>query len=323
MKRFFVVICVIVCSLTSTAYDFKVDGIYYNLISPTQLTCEVTYFDINNNSNTYRGNISIPETVKYNGKTISVIAIGECAFFDCENLMSVQLPNTLTCIKSSAFQKCKSIKTLSIPGSVKSIKAQAFWGMTDLTSIEFLDGEENLQISKSNPSPNSAVFYRAFNIKTMYLGRNLSSEIGLFESNIPLKTLEIGQFVKEINHMNSPSTGLTGTAFSDCKNLTTIRIYASTPPTLAYEYTPAFSNYVYINATLYVPKGCLALYQNAKIWGNFWNILEGSWTTDLDNIIIGDKNNQNEKQYFNLLGQPVLNPVKGEIYIYKGGKKFF
>lgn len=61
------------------AYDFMSDGIYYDITSATDLTCEVTY---RNNYN-YTGNIVIPESVTYNGTTYSVTSIGDYAFCHC------------------------------------------------------------------------------------------------------------------------------------------------------------------------------------------------------------------------------------------------
>ena len=47
-------------SLTASAYDFGVDGIYYNLVSASDLTVEVTRGD-----NYYSGNVIIPSTINY------------------------------------------------------------------------------------------------------------------------------------------------------------------------------------------------------------------------------------------------------------------
>ena len=48
-------------SLASSAYDFYLDGIYYNILSETDKTVEVTSGDVK-----YTGDVTIPSTVVYN-----------------------------------------------------------------------------------------------------------------------------------------------------------------------------------------------------------------------------------------------------------------
>ena len=54
-------------------------------------------------SNEYSGDIAIPATIIYNGKTYNVTNIGEYAFRDCSAMTSVTIPNSVTNIKSYAF----------------------------------------------------------------------------------------------------------------------------------------------------------------------------------------------------------------------------
>ena len=51
----------ILCSSSVWAYDFEVDGIYYNITNETNKTVEVT-----DGENKYTGNVVIPSTVTYN-----------------------------------------------------------------------------------------------------------------------------------------------------------------------------------------------------------------------------------------------------------------
>ena len=60
------------------AYDFEVDGIYYNIIgneASVTYQGEDYYYD-----NNYSGEIVIPETVTYDGVTYPVTAIGDYVF---------------------------------------------------------------------------------------------------------------------------------------------------------------------------------------------------------------------------------------------------
>ena len=67
IRFWLVTIATLLCSITASAYDFEVDGIYYNLVSASELTVEVTRADI---YNYYSGDISIPSTINYSGKTM-------------------------------------------------------------------------------------------------------------------------------------------------------------------------------------------------------------------------------------------------------------
>ena len=87
-------------SVSASAYDIEVDGIYYNLIKETK-TVEVTCGDI-----PYSGEIIIPESITFKDTEISVSGIGEKAFFECSKLTSVTIPNSVTSIGNSAFVIC-------------------------------------------------------------------------------------------------------------------------------------------------------------------------------------------------------------------------
>lgn len=84
--------------LIASAYDFEVDGIYYDVVSLPDMTCEVTYGD-----NEYVGDIVIPSTVEYNSRKFTVVKIGDWAFRSCQGLTSVEFPSSLTSIGDNAF----------------------------------------------------------------------------------------------------------------------------------------------------------------------------------------------------------------------------
>lgn len=79
IKTLLTAVLLSLCASVS-AYDFTVDGLYYNIVSLENLTCEITYGD---NGNKYSGDIVIPETVTYNNKTLTVVGIDSYAFNGC------------------------------------------------------------------------------------------------------------------------------------------------------------------------------------------------------------------------------------------------
>ena len=78
-------------------------------------------------------NISIPESVSYNGKTYAVTAIGYGSFVGCE-ITSVTIPNSVTSIDNEAFAFCH-ITSVTIPNSVTSIGKHAFANCRYLTNV--------------------------------------------------------------------------------------------------------------------------------------------------------------------------------------------
>ena len=117
-------------SLYVSAYDFAVDGMYFNIISLENLTCTITYGD-----EKYIGDIVIPEQVTYNGRTLAINEIDNSAFKDCDALTSVIIPSSITAMGSSAFENCTSLSNIDIPSSITAINDHTFSGCTSLTNI--------------------------------------------------------------------------------------------------------------------------------------------------------------------------------------------
>ena len=120
----------VIFSISASAYDVEVDGIYYNLISKGNFA-EVTQRDFFH----YSGDITIPSSIKVNEVEYSVKSIGYRAFADCSGLTSVTIPNSVTSIGNSAFYYCSGLTSVAIPNSVTSICDYAFNRCSSLTSI--------------------------------------------------------------------------------------------------------------------------------------------------------------------------------------------
>ena len=135
-----------------------IDGIKYDIITKGK-TAKVI-------SNSYQGDIVIPETVTYNGVECNVTAIDNSAFANCKQLKSVVVPNSVTemgtkvfsasyvesvtlgngisVINTSTFASCLNLSSVNIPESVITIGERAFLGCLSLTSIYIPDNVETI-----------------------------------------------------------------------------------------------------------------------------------------------------------------------------------
>ena len=112
-----------------SAYDFKEGDIYYN-VNGNEVA--VTYEIVEVGS--YSGDVVIPETVVHNGVEYAVTAIGYKAFFNCYNMTSVEIPNSIDSISSHAFWSCEKLQRVVIPNSVVRLCPCAFYSCTGLKS---------------------------------------------------------------------------------------------------------------------------------------------------------------------------------------------
>lgn len=107
-------------------------------------------FGANIVANTYvggQGKITLDENATgsghfyecFNLKTIilpnSVVRIEQGAFRFCENLTSITIGNNVEIIGNSAFDGCRSLTTITLPASIKEIRYQAFADCLNLTSF--------------------------------------------------------------------------------------------------------------------------------------------------------------------------------------------
>lgn len=138
--RKMMLIAVLLTGSHAFAYDFEAqnsDGvtIYYNILSNSDRTVEVTYKEEYSDGNHYSGNIIIPERVTTNDKSYIVSSIGNNAFDACDTITNITIPNSVTSIGDEAFRICSGLTSVTIPNSVISLGKYAFAACNKLTNL--------------------------------------------------------------------------------------------------------------------------------------------------------------------------------------------
>ena len=72
----------------------------------------------------------------------SVTSIGDYAFYYCDSLTSITIPESVTSMGEGAFWGCSSLTGITIPDSVTEIEGWAFSGCDSLKTIEYKGTEE-------------------------------------------------------------------------------------------------------------------------------------------------------------------------------------
>ena len=186
----------------------------YRITSETNYTCEI--YGVRGEYETviaYRGDIEkeqleegIPAYIKVGDTIYKMTSIGEYSLWNCSNLTSITIPNTVTSIGSSAFSDCSNLTNIEIPNSVTSIGSSAFSDCSNLTNIE---------IPNSVTSIGSSAFSGCSSLTSIEIPNSVTSiEYNVFSGCSNLTDITIPEGVWRIGNY----------AFRNCSSLTSIDI---------------------------------------------------------------------------------------------------
>ena len=101
-KKLLFLLLAAILPVMASAYDACIGDIYYNFDRDSK-TAMVTYMsETSSNKKAYSGDVKIPSSVNYGGVEYVVEAIGDHAFYCCNNLNSVQIPHSVLYIYDGA-----------------------------------------------------------------------------------------------------------------------------------------------------------------------------------------------------------------------------
>ena len=250
MKKQLLFVFAAFATLVASAHDFKVDGIYYNITSYSDLTVEVTYqgdsYDAY--SNEYSGAVAIPSTVTYNNKTYSVTSIGKLAFYGCRSLTTITIPEGVTSIGNNAFYGCSSLTTITVAeGNAVYDSRGGCNAIIETNSNTLIVGCSATIIPESVTSIGGLAFEGCSSLTAI---------------NIPESVTSIGQYAfsycSSLTAITIPEsvTSIGEEAFSGCRSLTTITIPENSQLTSIGEW--AFSNCASL-ISITIPEGVTSI----------------------------------------------------------------
>lgn len=193
-----------------------------------------------------------------------VALIGTGAFQNCKSLTSLVLPDRVDNIGHYALAGCENLSEITIPETIREIKNSVFYDCKNLRTINIQDGKEPLKIADT-----------AFDecpLENLYYGRQIEESHPTFFGTKTLKRVDIGEYVDKL-----PSY-----TFGDCDNLKDIYCHNSQPPTLGKD---VFRGVNKEGCDLHLPSGGDDSYKNADTWKDFFMSDAISGNTIMENEI--------------------------------------
>lgn len=156
----------------------------------------------------------------------SIIKIGGGAFMSCSSLKSVVLPKNLTEIANGAFEGCSSLSEIEFPTSLTRIGTRAF---ADCTALKNITLPANTSCG-AEAFCNSGLEVLQLEDGIEYIAASAFAGTKIKEIVLPssIKIIHMGAFgncsALESVTLNEGLTTIEGLAFAACKNLTEIVI---------------------------------------------------------------------------------------------------
>lgn len=206
MKKLLLTLLWVLTAIPTFARDFyyTYEGyeLKFTVLDENNKTVEIIY----NIYTRVAGDLIIPEIVNDGSNDYTVVSIGEIAFYNCPDLTSVTIPNSITSIGRSAFSNCSGLTSISLPNSVTSIGGSAFRNCSKLTSITIPD---------SVTSIGDFAFTGCSGLMTASIGNSVTSiGEGTFDECSSLTSISIPNSVTYIGNW----------AFYECASLTSASI---------------------------------------------------------------------------------------------------
>ena len=225
---------------------------------------------------TYLSNVWDSETGKgvitFEG---NVTTIGEKAFYNCDSLTSVNIPDSVTTIGTAAFYCC-SLTSVTIPNSVTKIGSRAFNDCRSLASVTIGDSVTKIGGGAFEDCTSLKEFkgkFAADNGRCLIMDNTIIAYANASGTtyNIPDSVTTIGSsafhYCRSLTSVTIPEsvTTIGVAAFYDCISLATVYCKPTTPPTGGYNMFTGNAS----GRKIYVPAGSEADYKEKQYWSEY------------------------------------------------------
>ncbi len=187
--RITLLIILLTVSATVRSQMINVDGLYYYLADDGGNTCALTGKSANGIH--YSGDIKIPASIQYEGKTYEVTEILSAAFNRCKEVTSVEIPSSVRKIGESAFHGCKKLTHITLPNGITTIESNTF-GNSGLVSFE---------VPETVTRIGEGAFADCYDLKSIVIPRSVQSIdehafyacIGITSFTLPSSVTRVGE----------------------------------------------------------------------------------------------------------------------------------
>ncbi|MBP3211460.1 MAG: leucine-rich repeat domain-containing protein [Prevotella sp.] len=225
MKHFYFRICslLLLCGLSihTQAYDCEVNRIFYNLNgNEATVTASPIY-----GAYRYNGDIVIPESISYGGKTYTVTKIGSEAFMG-RTITSISLPNTIVSIGTYAFYSTTNLTSITIPRNLKTIERSAFYQCNSLKKIIIPDIAAWCSVDLMNSIFDNSALQGTPETRRLYSDENTEIEHLVIPDGVTAITSRAFENCQSIKSVSIPSSvsKIGSSAFFYCKNLSSLTL---------------------------------------------------------------------------------------------------
>jgi len=195
--------------------------------------------------------------------------IGPNAFYQCDKLKSINIPNTLTTLGELSFLQCRSLKSVHVSDNLTELGRSVFWECDSLTEAFVLGTFPRVH----------NLFISCPALKKVKIGsKNAPSGTTLIENSSISDCKSI-----EYLELGSGIDSLCNNALNNLTNLKVLICWATVPPRCN-SYWDAFTSPTpdLMDATVYVPKESVEAYRNANEWKKFNTIVAIEDVGDVD-----------------------------------------
>lgn len=208
------IILSILLALSCFAISYANDDIWVNECPELKFhRVNTTDVEVVEWSNHNYKSVEIPETIVYDGETLTVVGIGKNAFFDWTALETITIPRTVTYIGESAFYNCKALKDITVPNEVTVLAEGVF---KDCSGLEYIHIPNSIidinryamsgccslkefTIPESVKTIGECAFYQCSAIEKITIPESVNS-LGecVFQGCLSLKEINLSHSIKEI-----------------------------------------------------------------------------------------------------------------------------